>query len=41
MTKIIIIINLKLDLEIDPGQNPGHEMEWSTQVDPNQHKNKK
>jgi hypothetical protein len=41
MTKIIIIINLKLDLEVDLGQNPGHEMEWSTQVDSNQHKNKK
>jgi hypothetical protein len=41
MTKIIIIIILKLDLEVDPGQNSGHGMEGLTQVDPNQYNNKK
>ena len=41
MTKIIIIIILKLDSEVDPGQNLGHGIEGSTQVYPNQYKNKK
>jgi hypothetical protein len=33
--KIVIIIVLKPDSRVNPGKDPGHESEGSTQVDPN------
>jgi hypothetical protein len=38
--KIVIIIVLKPDSMVNPGEDPGHESEGLTQVDPNLQKKK-